>query len=390
MKNKNRLLIIIAGAVAGLFVIAAIIVLIIGNSPDGSDNNKESSTDEPATWVPTVEDYYDMYKGNMKVGNTAMALNYAYMYLDEGEDLELIKALYMEIADIYVEYNNYNAATMLLKESDIEGIYEEYCDDRYDLEQYQGLYQDADNEEYYYLGTYPQTGYEANELPSYVVNAEYVDDYAVIYGVSYERVQNEDGYTYFVYEPVRWWAIGEDTGRIVLMSENIIDTKPLADTFSAVTWDVSDLRDWLNDDFYNKAFTDNDKKHITMHFTPASNNYYFDVTTGADTYNKIGIITSASLADGTYIFKDHNSDEMKELRKAEGTEYAIANGLRTHNGKFGRWWTATSADAANLYGVVVTEEGVILIESGGEVNNKTDIGVRPFIMVNTEVTDVSN
>ena len=40
--------------------------------------------------------------------------------------------------------------------------------------------------------------------------------------------------------------------------------------------------------------------------------------------------------------------------------------------------------------VVVTEEGIILIESGGEVNTKNDVGVRPFIMIPKEDIDATN
>lgn len=387
MKDKSKLLLIIFGSLAIVTVIVTVVVIMVGgfNNPGGS-SAKETTTQETTTEALTVDDYYNLFVEYSDAKDVSMALNYGYMYMDECEDESSLKDMYKKIADIYVDNNNYSAAYNLLMDSEIPGLYEEYCQNVFDLEAYTGFYLDSENEEYYFLGSYPQTGYAEAVLPEYVVNAQFdSNNYAKIYGVEYVRMEGNKGYTYYVYEPVRWWVIGEDEDEYFLLSEVILDSKAFHNSFSAATWDVSDLRTWLNEEFYNNCFNDKDKTVITEHLTPASNNYYYGVVSGADTYNNISSITSASLADGTYLFTDHNSDEMRELRIAKGTDYAIANGLRVYDDNCGKWWTATSADAANLYTVVVTEKGIILIESGGEVNTKKDIGVRPFIIVAKEV-----
>ncbi len=387
MKDKSKLLLIIFGSIAIISVIVTVVVITVGGFNEPTVRPTDETTTEDTTTAPlTVDDYYNFFLEYSESGAISLALNYAYMYMDECEDETTLTEMYKKVADIYVNNKNYSAAYNLLADSGIDGLYESYCQDVLDLDAYAGRYTDEDSEEYFYLGSYPQNGYTANKLPEYVINAKFdSNNYAEIYGVQYVRVENAEGYVYFPYEPVRWWTIGEYEGNYACLSELIIDTIPFHRSFAASTWDISDIRTWLNGEFYDNCFDDIDKTLITEHFTPASNNYYHGFVSGADTYNNISLITSASLADGTYIFTDHNSLEMQELRKATATEYAIAKGLRTYEGNLGRWWTATSADAANLYTVVVNEDGVILIESGGEVNTKNEIGVRPFIFVKKEV-----
>ena len=150
------------------------------------------------------------------------------------------------------------------------------------------------------------------------------------------------------------------------------------------------MREWLNGDFYNNCFDEKEKECLINYMIPASNNYYHQIISGADSYNDVGVIPAPSLSDKTYIFIDHNSDEMRALRKAKGTDYALGKGLKADAENYGRWWTATSADKDNLYTIVVTEAGIILVESGGEVNNKNDVGVRPFIKVSKEDINAAN
>lgn len=383
MKDKKGLIVvIIAAVVAVLMIVVTLVVTLQGNKPHSEKENATTTevqtTPEPTTSEPTTEDYLNYFNEYIEKGEVSNALNCGYMYLDESKDETGIKEVYTKIAEIYAEYGNYGAAITLLKESGIDELGELYS-------AYDGMYEGKEG--YFCFGSYPQSAYTKDELPEYVVNASFdSNNYACIYGVEY--IKGED--VYYAYEPVSWWVIGENINAYSLLSEKILDTKKFHNSFGAVTWNVCDLRNWLNEDFYNTCFTNEDKVRIINHFTPASHNYIRDHISGAETYNYVSAMTATSLADGRYVFPDHQSEESKALRIAQGTDYAIANGLKADDNNNGRWWTATSADTANLYTVVITEDGTILIESGGEVNNKNDVGVRPFIMVEKEVTNATN
>lgn len=373
MKDKKGLIVIIIAAVLAVSMVVATLAIILQE-----DHLWNGTTEETTTLAPTVEDYLKSFNVYIEKGEISKALNYGYMYLDESEDEAGIKEVYIKIADIYAEYGNYDAAMLLLKESGIEELYDKYVE-------YEGMYEGE--EDYFYLGSYPQSAYTKDELPEYVVNASFdSNNYACIYGVEY--IKEED--VYYAYEPVSWWVIGEDDEKYYLLSEKVLDTKKFHESFGATTWDVSDLRSWLNEEFLNTCFSKEEQMILFEQLTPASDNYYHGFFSGEESKNYVSCISASDLTNGKYVFEGHMEDDVIELRKTYGTDYAIAKGLRIYDNNYCRWWTRTSADRANLYTVVVTEKGYILIESGGEVNNKNDVGVRPFIMVEKEVTNATN
>ena len=378
MKNKKNLLLIIVAAVAVSVMIFAVVILIKGMKDKEPDKEVETTTEAKED---TVEDYYQYFVDYIGQKDYAKALNFGYMYLDKCEDEELLFEMCAMIADVYVEFGNYEAARTLLQNNTSDDFYKKYCVDKNNLDEYLGLYADEESEEYFYLGKYPQSGYSMEEVPEYVANATFnADGYAEIYGVEYLKIED----MVYVYEPVRWWKVGEEEGNICLLSESIIDTCTFNGVFGSATWDVSDIREWLNGEFYNNCFDETDKAVIVEHCTPISDNYYHGFFAGEETSDFVGLIPAADFTNGKYIFEGHREDEVIALRRTEGTDYAVANGLRVFDNNCSRYWTATTADVDNLYTVVITEMGYVLIESGGEVNNKTDVGVRPFIVISNE------
>ena len=378
MKDKKNLLLIIVAAVAVSVMIFAVIILIKGLEEKEPVKEVETTTDTTETKEDTVEDYYQYFVDYIDQKEYAKALNYGYMYLDKCEDEALAFEMCGMIADVYVEFGNYEAAIMLLTKNTSDEFYKKYCEENNNLEDYLGVYADKDSEEHYYLGKYPQSGYSMEELPEYVANATFnADGYAEIFGVEYLKIED----VVYVYEPVRWWKIGEQGENICLFSDVIIDTHVFNGVFGSSTWDVCELREWLNGEFYNSCFDENDKALIIEHNTPISDNYYHGFFAGEATNDFVSLIPAADFTNGKYVFEGHREDEVIALRRAKGTDYAIANGLRVFDNGCGRYWTSTAADIDNLYTVVITEMGYVLIESGGEVNNKIDVGVRPFIVI---------
>ena len=70
-----------------------------------------------------------------------------------------------------------------------------------------------------------------------------------------EPVIDDEPY-WFKVEPINWRTIGEiDNGNIILISDVVIDAGIIYDHSSYIYKD-SNVRNWLNNDFYNKAFYD--------------------------------------------------------------------------------------------------------------------------------------
>ena len=270
MKDKKNIIIIIVVALAIAFMIGAAIVLIKGDN----NNSEQETTSEDITVELSIDDYYQKFEKYCEEKDYAKALNYGYMYLDESEDVQSCEAVLMKIADIYVQYKNYEAATSLLKDSSVEGLYDKYCQDVLDLNAYEGVYPDEQSEEHVFLGSYPQSGYALEVLPEYVANATFDSEgYAQIYGVKY--IKQDD--IIYVYEPVRWWKIGEEIDNYCFLSECILDTQCFNTAFGPATWDVSSLRTWLTGEFYNNCFSDKEKENLATYLIPASNDYYHHI-----------------------------------------------------------------------------------------------------------------
>lgn len=54
------------------------------------------------------------------------------------------------------------------------------------------------------------------------------------------------------------WRVLQNTGNeLFLLSENILDCKQYHSEDVGITWNDSDLRKWLNTEFYNTAFFPN-------------------------------------------------------------------------------------------------------------------------------------
>lgn len=136
----------------------------------------------------------------------------------------------------------------------------------------------------------------------------------------YRNVQPGDLITFGAYPqtadaadstPIRWRVL-ENTGtELFVLSEYILDCKRYHSAFTAITWRDCDLRRWLNDAFYEAAFTEAEKRAIRT--TRCTDN-------GAgspDTDDKVFLLSIAEVESLTGALG-------KDFRRARGTDYARA------------------------------------------------------------------
>lgn len=63
-------------------------------------------------------------------------------------------------------------------------------------------------------------------------------------------------------ETIRWKVLEIQHGEMLLLSQSIINDKEYTAQNKSSDWEKSDIRSWLNDDFYNNAFSEEEKKMI--------------------------------------------------------------------------------------------------------------------------------
>lgn len=155
--------------------------------------------------------------------------------------------------------------------------------------------------------------------------------------------QDDNGYIenfvyWFKFEPLSWRILDPYNG--LIMCENIIDSQPYNNTVYhnnigyyndpiyksyANDYKTSFIRKWLNDDFYNAAFTDKNKQEIkntTLNNAAPPGYEEFD---SSETMDKIFILSYNDVFNTEYGFSLTSNADI--TRTAQGSDYAKSQGL---------------------------------------------------------------
>ena len=193
--------------------------------------------------------------------------------------------------------------------------------------------------------------------------------------------QGDNGYIpntiyWFKYEPVKWRVLdASDPENLLVLSESILDSQAFRETrysyssknsyyyytdstmtYYANNYEQSNIRAWLNGDFYNTTFSADEKSHI--HTTTITNEAYstaYSKYDAASTQDKIFLM---SYKEATNFACFNNS----VARYAEGSNYAKAMGLyvSSSGGTAGNsMWLLRSAGDYSYSACCVEHDGII-------------------------------
>ncbi len=144
-------------------------------------------------------------------------------------------------------------------------------------------------------------------------------------------------------EPVEWQVLSVENGRALVISRYALDAKPYNDTYINVTWRSSTLRKWLNTEFYNSAFSAEEKSRIPEMKIDNPNSRIAHTWGGPSTKDRIFLL---SFDEAAGYFADD------EAQRCEATAYAKANGAYVaENGS--SWWWLRSPGSSNHAAAVV-------------------------------------
>ncbi len=173
----------------------------------------------------------------------------------------------------------------------------------------------------------------------------------------------QDNNTIYGPEEIEWIVLDYDEKKhkALLLSKYGLDAKPYDIKGNNNTWEGCTLRSWLNGEFFQSAFSAQEKAAIltTVVDNSASqgyNKWRQDKDGGNNTQDQIFLLSCAEAKrylDATY-------DDNKNIRaRVAPTAYAIANGAwtssanRTADGDAAGWWWLRSPygsnDAANVF-----------------------------------------
>lgn len=130
-------------------------------------------------------------------------------------------------------------------------------------------------------------------------------------------------------EPLEWILLGIEDGRALLLSKYCIDCMPYyAEGFEA-TWETSDIRAWLNGEFIETAFTDEERSHIASVTLHTEDNRITGAPGGNDTEDRVFLLSfeeSMKYLSVNYDFTTRSYYSTEEVIYSTPTDYANNRG----------------------------------------------------------------
>ena len=211
------------------------------------------------------------------------------------------------------------------------------------------------------------------------INVDNVD--SVFFGNYYFDNSNEKN-------KIEWVVLDIDkqNKKALLLSKNILDNKCYNDDGNSCVWSDSSLRQFLNNDFYNNCFDDNEKeKIIETELKNEDNDFYEMVSKGGEqTKDKIFCLSINEMCkyfgEGT---KNSSGFEIGNIINSKPSKYALSvlndeEKLFVDENDFSYYWLRSPGHYQNTASVVDVD-GVINT-FGYSVDYKI-IGIRPAMWV---------
>ena len=175
--------------------------------------------------------------------------------------------------------------------------------------------------------------------------------------------QEEDG----TEKPIEWIVMKNEGNQVLLLSKYVLDVKPYNEESKAVTWETSDIRKWLNNEFYTTAFNKAEKAKIRTSLIKNEDNSMYGTSGGNDTEDKVFLLSEK---EAETLFS--NDDE----RIAKATGYAEKSGVYVNEEKAAWWWLRSPGDDSGSAAKVDNDGWVN--RNGYDVDSRND-GVRPAL-----------
>lgn len=174
--------------------------------------------------------------------------------------------------------------------------------------------------------------------------------------------------------PVEWQILEKTDGRMLLISRTVLDTKPYNEPGYPlkVSWDECTLRRWLNGEFLNTAFTEEEKNMICLTSVYPEKDPCSEGDPGGPSPDRIFILSA------------------KEVRRYFGSESERRCGYTLYCGKNAVspsqspfcWWLLRPPGERASYSACVDFNGSVYLRNGSLTDRRS--GIRPALWVTCE------
>ena len=181
--------------------------------------------------------------------------------------------------------------------------------------------------------------------------------------------QDKDG----TEKPIEWIVMKKEGNQVLLLSKYVLDAKPYNEELEEVTWETSDIRQWLNNEFYTTAFNKAEKAKIQTSLIKNEDNSEYGTSGENDTEDKVFLL---SKKEAKTLFSNN------EEKIAKATEYAEKSGVYVNEEKVAGWWLRSPGDNSDSAAVVYSYGWGY--RYGYDVYYSYGGGVRPALHLNLQ------
>ena len=187
----------------------------------------------------------------------------------------------------------------------------------------------------------------------------------VTFGQYWQTHDRSDGKS-----PIEWIVLRREGDKALLLSKNCLDCKQYHIGYSNATWENCNIRKWLNQKFFNDAFTPSDQGKILDTLVINRDNIEYETYGGNNTTDKIFLL---SIEEAENLLN-------REERQAKCTDYAKAQGAWNDNDASSPYWWLRSPGGDPLLAAAVHYRGKVFI--GGLNICVDDTAIRPALWIN--------
>jgi len=167
-------------------------------------------------------------------------------------------------------------------------------------------------------------------------------------------------------KPIEWQVLAVENNQALVISKYGLDMKPYNEKFISATWETCTLRNWLNNDFWNSAFSNAEKNSILQVLNRNPRNLKYGTNGGNLTTDRIFLLS---------IDERNKYFNTVESWQCIATTYAKANGAYVDKDNSYSWWWLRSPGYGSKCAVCVDTDGYAAVN--GKNVNYVGIVVRP-------------
>ena len=209
--------------------------------------------------------------------------------------------------------------------------------------------------------------YEKNDIKSVMQRIRSAGAGETVYLGSFEQDNNPENGK----ERIEWIVLDNDGEKALLISRYGLEVKAYNETYGKITWENCTLRAWLNEEFYNDAFTEEEQERILTTRVKAEDNMVTGTEAGNNTKDRIFLLSISEA--GTYFGSN-------KARQCFCTEYVKGQDIYLSEYNNACWWWLRSPGQNTSNAACVCDDGTVTAD--GDNVDLYDTAVRPVLWVN--------